>query len=422
VSDERVSLQYLLARTIVCIGGTVTVETKPSGDRFAVRASEVTLGVEGDYDVPPLTLKLDPKWWENREFGLDTAADGRLTGANHASEGLGGQLIGAAVSVVTTLGKLASLGFGIDKLPPALLDSVPIDEEFAAEKPEPAKRRADLAKAIHELQGRLIAAVSGATAKAEIETLQLALVAARAEAAVIETQFEAWRAERYPIWKTMRSYRLGTDQLPVRDTAETQLELEPGELKGSVAEAAAALGVVVVRIGNEDPTQHTAPDPGDDALLYRIPNRLALAVYEVEDAEVPADEKPNPPTKLQLRSVVPAWVVDSLSAHLNVPLRSAFFSKHGTTIAFGDAGTLTKLTNKATSGVASAVSGMGGQVVGGLDAAAKIAAAFPAAPDPELKALKDKVERKELEAKLVVANKTIAGNSPTRSEASTSGT
>jgi len=81
-------------------------------------------------------------------------------------------------------------------------------------------------------------------------------------------------------------------------------------------------------------------------------------------------------------------------------------------MTFGEAGTLVKLTNKETSAVgavASAVSGAGGQVVEMLDQADKIKLAFPETKDPSLLALEREVARRELEAKLVTADKTISG-------------
>ncbi len=216
---------------------------------------------------------------------------------------------------------------------------------------------------------------------------------------MIETRFDAWRKETYPPATQSRTYLLGTDQLVVRERAEAVLELADDELRGDALEAARSLGVVVARIG-EDPTDRSRPD-GDGAIVYRLPTRVELAVYERTDDGA---------ERLELRKVIPVWVIDSWSEHGQIPLQAGFFSEHGTTVQFGDAGTLSKVSNKESSAAAlEAASGAGKTFGEGLEQGGKIADAFPAAEDPELKALKAEVDRKELEAKLVTANKTIAG-------------
>src|SRR5205085_10494070 len=108
--------------------------------------------------------------------------------------------------------------------------------------------------------------------------------------------------------------------------------------------------------------------------------------------------------------LMPVWIVDSDSAVGFVPFHSSVFEKNGAGVEFGDAGTLAHLTNKETgaaSAITTAINGAGGAVVDSLDQAGKITAAFTPAV-PALKALQDQVTRKELEAKLATAVKTIA--------------
>ena len=133
-----------------------------------------------------------------------------------------------------------------------------------------------------------------------------------------------------------------------------------------------------------------------------------MAVYEAPDQDTDAWE--NPP--VQLRRLLPAWIVDSRSEVGFVPFRSEVFEKHGAGAEFGDAGTLARVTNKQTGAagaITAAVAGAGGQVVESLEQSGKIATAF-ATSDPALRALQDHVARKELEAKLATALKTIAGS------------
>jgi hypothetical protein len=118
--------------------------------------------------------------------------------------------------------------------------------------------------------------------------------------------------------------------------------------------------------------------------------------------------------------VIPAWVVDRFSALGSIPIESHLFHTDGATIEFGDAGTLVHLANKETSAagaIATTLGGAGAAVVESIDQGTKISNALKP-EDPDLRALKDEVARKELQARLVTANKTIAG-APTTAAAPT---
>ena len=94
-----------------------------------------------------------------------------------------------------------------------------------------------------------------------------------------------------------------------------------------------------------------------------------------------------------------------------MPIESALFGKHGATLEFGDAGTLTHFTNKKVSAagdVAGALGAAGGQITESLELGAKIKALLPVQQDPTLIALEGEVARRKLEADLASANKTIA--------------
>ena len=408
-------LDYLEARTVVRIEGTVTIDTDASGERVAERASEIAVAVEADHEGGACSLEIDPRWWKDQETELTLADDGRLSGTSHSAKGLGAQVVGAAANAVALAGKVATgfLGFA----PAAARTAVPIEDDLASDPTQGdlAARRKEYRAAIDALQKTLLQTANAAAAdpapaaKERVATLKAALDAARAEAAVLEAAFEEWRAERYPTWTQTLTYVIGTDKIPRRSGADPELTLSEDEAIGDVGAAARTLGLVVVRLDEED-NHHTADDTAADAIHYRLPKRVELAVYEAEDAEVPAGET-KVPERFLLKSLIPAWVVDADSVHRSIPLSSGFFTERKTTLEFGAAGTLTKISGKSVGSgaqIATLLGGAGGNITGGLDSAAKIAAAFPAPADPSLKALQDQVTRKELEAKLATAKHTIA--------------
>src|SRR5205085_8025084 len=133
-----------------------------------------------------------------------------------------------------------------------------------------------------------------------------------------------------------------------------------------------------------------------------------VAVYEDTDDDVTAEQSP----RMHLRRVMPVWIVDGQSEIGFVPFLSGAFKEYGAGVEFGDTGTLSHLTNQhtgAAGAITTALGGTGGAVVESLEQAGKITAALTP-PDPALKALQDQVARKELEAKLATAMKTIASS------------
>jgi hypothetical protein len=414
---ENTTFEYQLARTVVRIAGTISIDTTKSGAREATRTNTVTLDVEADYPSGPQRLVVPNDWWHDRKLSLSWAADGRLSGASHEATGVGGKLLGAGLTIATTALKLAALAL-VD-VPAVVRESVSVDAILSEEEPDLASRRAAYAEAIRSLQDRLTE-LSGQAAGSDaavpdlrnrLETVQIALNAARAEAATLDAQYEAWHARRFPTWTQTVAYTLGTDQLVRRTEITPELTLGAAELPpGKTAEIVArALGVVVVRVDRQRETDDS-PIVDDAAIVYRLPSPIELAVYEAESVELDEDGGAVLPTTYRLRSVTPAWVVDSNSVHQALPLSSRLFGKDGTTIAFGESGTVKKISNSASATqlvdfAADAV----GDVTTGLGDAAKIAKAFPPGADPAHAALEAKVAERELEARLVKANKTIAG-------------
>lgn len=406
MEDASQILHYRLARTVVTIDGTVTIDTAPTGERVAVRSSQVAIGTEADPDEAyRQEVVLEERWWRERSFDLELAPDERLAGATDTTTGLGAEIAGAAISVATLAARAAPAVLTFAFVPQEVRGPVAIEDVLRQEDPTLADRRAAFRASIDTLQQALATLTADAaaddappTTADRLKTLQAALAAARAEAALLDADFDAWRARRFPTWAQKLTYTVGTDQLPIRPAAEDRIELGPDDLQGDLADAARTLGTVVVRIGDADPSPHTATVE-ESGLLYRVPRRARLATYETEDGG-----------GYQLRTVTPAWIVDSWSQVDVIPLRSAVFSKHGVTAEFGAAGTLVHVGNDQTGAgkaISTALGAAGGEVTGALDQAAKIRAAL-APGDPALEALKAEVERKELEARKATAIKTIS--------------
>jgi hypothetical protein len=398
------TLHYRAARTVVNISGTVTVRTLDDGRKGAERVGDVTVATEAD-PHRELELVIEDQFGRDHEFELKLAADARLTGAGYATTGVGTQILEAGLRLATIAAKLA---------PAALMGLIPEEvarEELAVEsvlekeKRDLFERRKRFRTVVGDLQSAVADESADAAAKGSepdalqrLRTLQRALALARAEAALLETQFDKWRASRFPDWTQKLVYAIGTDELPRRELVEQELVLADGENRGDVREAAQNLGIVVARIESESqPTR----SPDKTAIWYRYPRRVQLATF-AQDAESEGGV-------YRLRDLTHAWIVDSQSEWRDVPIRSGLFKEHGATVEFGDAGTLTHLTNKevGAGAVAKALIGAGSEVEESLDEAAKIRAALQPA-DATLTVLQDQVMRKELEARLAEATHKVA--------------
>ena len=231
------------------------------------------------------------------------------------------------------------------------------------ERPELANRRKTFQKSIDALQSALGKASSdlaetagGSDAGERVKSLAAALVAARTESALLEAEFDAWFAAKFPEETTHYQYTVSTDQLPGLDHPLDEAWFAKEDLRGQAREAAETLGVIVARIGDHDPTPHSEPDEQVHGIRFLFPRLLRLGVYEVEAdgatmrilGENEADDEVAEKLHGRLRRLSPAWVVDQYSEVGVMRMKASLFEKHGASAEFGEAGTLTAFTNKKT--------------------------------------------------------------------------
>lgn len=412
---NAVEVRYRLPRSVVRVTGTVTIETSDSGEPVVKRATDVSLGTEAEPSNARY-LEVPEEWGTDREFDVKLTDDERLSSAEGSSKGVGAKVIEAGIRAATMAVKLApAIAALLEQAPDNVPTASAVQEALEAERKDLADRQAAARARVEQVSaalGATIDALAGdappADGPARLEALTAALEAARKEAAALDAEVAKWRAERFPAWTQTLAYTIGTGDLPQRDKVEDRLVLTDEERTGEVAEVAAKLGVVVVRV-KDALTNVVKGDEHErkDVVFYRRPRRVQLAIYEEEPSAAAAV---GAPSSYRLRRVTSAWVVDRHSPMVQLAFRSGLFAEHGATFAFGDAGTLTHVTNKSTSAVgtvAGLVSGAGAQIQESLEQAEKISGAFPG--DPARAALQNQVDEQELQARLVKAQRTIAG-------------
>ena len=395
-------LNYRPARTVAAISGTITERIDASGKWKAARAANVVLTTEAD---PEIRWHVDLKhhFRSDQTFDLRLAADERLAGATSTSTGIGAELLAAGVRIAA-LAAAAVTGFRAG--------DAPVDVDAVLQRDQPAlsdrlrRYRAIVRQLDNELE-QTVGKVNTADEKvdAHMDAVQTELTAASQQLAVLEASFQEWLEKTYPPWVQHYSFPIPVDKLPDVGPVPKPKWDSIAEFDQSVQEAAKLLGIFVGRVGDTVASAPSDPSLDEPKLVVRFPRRVVIAVYEATDPDKPTGE-------YRLRNVSPAWVVDRYSLLGEVAIESHLFKDNGATVEFGDAGTLTHISNSETSeagSIAKALSTVGEAATDSLEQGAKIAAALkPQHVDPEVRALTDQVMLAELQARLAKAQREIA--------------
>jgi hypothetical protein len=417
--EDTLSLRYRCARTVVTVSGTVTLHRDHKGGVSSVeRASVVSVG--GGADPELYELKLAHRALHDQEVDLSLAPDGRLAGAGYQNTGAGAEVIGAATSVANSIAPVATGALSAMAAIPEKLQSPEASDSGWEDLNTRAKH---LGIAIDDLQSRAITMLTDEKAptasQAELKLLQTALALARAEAAAVDAALRTWQRQHFPDWTTTLTYSMGIDELPTAPSPEPSITIDSdGEtlsangksLSADAAAVARNLHTVVYCI-EANPPSPTRPDANAQTVVYRLPRRLQLAIYEMDPSERSSSAQE---LKFDLRQLVPVWALDSKSETNQVPLSSDIFSKHAATLQFGDTGALSHIANTdvgAAANVANAIiaalGGGGTPSPAGGSVAGSPSAGSAATVDPTLVALQAQLARAQLEASLATANKTI---------------
>lgn len=418
-------VHYHLARTVVSIIGVVTQKTRDDGVQTREHVADISVSAEAD---PASDFRLVfPKTGilrKDLDFDISLAPDEHLSAAGVTTTGVGAEVLEAGVKVISFVAPIvanmvsstakaegpAAWEMVVPTPTPAPPAPKSVDEIFEDECPALAARRRSLRKAIEDLQTTFatkakVFADNPAANDNGLKALEDALAGVRCEAGMLEAQFENWRASRFPPWVQKLTYTFGVEELPVLPTAAENLDLSAAGLSGDLKETMDKLGIVVVLVGSPQAPAARAQtgDPNaTDKIQFRRPRPARLAVYEAAE--------PLPTGLFRLRSLVSAQIIDSHSALGDISFRSSQFAKHGTAAEFGDTGTLTRLSNKDVGALGILLGGAGGQV-SQTSQASPAAATKPAVPTrvaPDLEALQGEVARRELEVRLIKADRKVA--------------
>jgi hypothetical protein len=236
-----------------------------------------------------------------------------------------------------------------------------------------------------------------------------ALERVRGEAERVEEEVDAWLRSRFPTSREQVSFTIGTDRLPHVEAATPTATFDLEGFSPTMRDAAQQLGVVVARVREkeEDKLNFTPEDLEDESgIWFRTVRRTNLALYE---------RAPDSNTSFQLRSITPAWVVDSESRLGFLRFDSGLFDKQTGTLEFGDTGALSRLASSDDSAarhLATAFAAAPGQVKESVEQAgavvegvAKLRSAGAARRLADLKRRKELIDA-EIAAKGALATRT----------------
>lgn len=382
--DKGNEVYYRLARSAVRISGTVTSDVDPrtTTDRRRVDG-DISLEVQADSRIDwRCKLPIDGKTFKDKDLALELTDDGRLVSSEATTTGVGAALVEAGVRTVSLVGSFVFGGLG-GLLRPEAPEPPPksIEDVYEEEQATAAQRRRTYRASLDKLQRKLAEYGAGmaddpnpAAKLGGLRALQAALERIRAEATMIDVEFQAWRSARFPSSTEQHEFLVGTDELPNRANAPMNANLDVATLSQTQQDAARTLGIVVARVAevDEDRFNHTTDDlQMAKGLWFRTARPVQLAVYEATE---PPDGN-SPPTNFTRTVLGWHWLVDKDSRMGFVRFDSGFFGKSKGKVGFGAAGTLThlNLSEQAPAGrIAAALGGVGGQIKESLEQAEKI--------------------------------------------------
>lgn len=371
-SSKQTEIYYRLARSVVRVSGSVVTDVDPGTIKpRRVITSKITVGVEADpRPAWHCKLPMQASFWKDRQFALTLAEDGRLVGSTGNVTGRGGAAVVAGIRVAALVGSFAlrfagvPLGIGGDR---GESDSGSVEAVYANERPEDAARRekfrsiiAAMQDAIANESSRAPEVENPAEIVGKVGELRKVLAAVREEAALLEQQFDSWRAARFPVHRQEHAYALGTDELPQIDSAPDYRELDVATLPAALQAAVTSLGLVVMRIGDrEDHARDSKPEDlkQEPGIWFRMARSVTLAVYErAADSKGNLEQSPT----FRLARLVRLPVVDSISALGFLRYESGVFGKHAAGLRFGPGGGLTSISS-ASSAAVGALTGAAGE-------------------------------------------------------------
>lgn len=415
MSDESI-LRYSLPLTWVRIAGTTTTKRNLTSDKLdASSESTVSLIVAPDPNAA-YEIDFEKSKLADRAVSIELSPAGLLTSTTSTSTGQLGKVIGSVVSAVASvaavagglLGGPAAGGFATmmaaeepdeDRRRELADPESGVDEPYATEHPERARRRAELRERIPALRERIrdqrerICEAADDTERKRIaacvEALGQSLAELIEEARELDAHLEAWRSVKEAPVTRSYTFLLRVTELPRLDDVKG---VDPDQAPlGAMKEVYDALHVVVARSdGSTAGGGASPPAPRTRArgVFHRQPRPVRLTILKpLADRSVSsesvsgagsvdaADSRPAPRSTLRPVSASIEAVLDGHSPLGFVEFGKSAWSKRAAEMTFGDTGSLTKLSNEKASELAAAAEAVESapeKALAGLESANKI--------------------------------------------------
>jgi hypothetical protein len=208
-------------------------------------------------------------------------------------------------------------------------------------------------------------AAAGADANGErdvgvVRQLRRLLDEVRAEAALLEAHFDAWRAASTAVREESLSFTLEIGDVLLRRLDE-EIALELDDIPEKQRLLSKAFGIVVVTGGDPHkatPGEEAIADDPQTGVYFREPRPITLAVYKTED------NVSTTPRTFRRQSRKKVWIVNEDSPVGFVRFNSGMFGKNSATIETDETGVVKKVGTTTTSSaaeIARAVSAAGSQ-------------------------------------------------------------
>jgi hypothetical protein len=369
-------INYCLPISVAHASGTVTITKDTVLDR-AESAPQATMVLDVIGESPAQTARIESGWLRDTGVAFELTDDGRLTSSAVESTGQGGKAVLAVAGVGAFVGGLA-LG-----LPPGALiaaagavvgkaadlpnlekafgrthaelaaeqtsDEQRIEEAYQKAHPRVLSLSKEYASLALELNLKLAAAARELVeaestdvrplALWKLRTYGQALAAVQAELDRLKQHFNAWRAGTFTTRTETHVYLLPVDLIRAADVTVAEdgtLTFPESPAAKKVEHVWDKLGLIVrVAAAGKDKATNL-PRTGDNELLFRIPRRVRLEVYERKEG------------KALLLESKEHLIMDGLSAVKTIKLRKSMWAKRSSTLKFSSTGALIGYASTAT--------------------------------------------------------------------------
>jgi hypothetical protein len=352
---QSVDTLYFLPKSVVTITGTVTTKNTFTASGLVKEAEPGAASVVAGIVADPTAHyfhRADTKLLSKHSYTLELSS-GVVAGINSVSEGQAGVILKNVLGIVAGIAKLAAGA--------PFTAASPVEQAYAGDFPELAKRRTAIKTAIgsmldaaNNLEGQLVVNTDPGKRqemRLRIDDYVRAISRFRVEAETLDAHFTAWKTRKEDAKEQQYEWIIDADDL--LDHSAVEGKKLPEILKAArphVAEVINRMRIVVSRQWTVPTSMPAVPQTGGytDSVFYRVPLPTTFRIYRVMQDD-----------SLELVRQTSAGLLSAASPIGTAPAPDSKWSKRTVAATFQN-GALTKVSAESGSELAAATEAVRG--------------------------------------------------------------